>query len=275
LLLSNPDVVKCIKDLNINFWIGDMSRENERYYQQVFGQPIKYPFLAVVGNVGNNFTVLEFVNELCVAKELVSKIQKAAHQLEQELEKRRREAILRETQRKEMEEQNKQFKQSEREDNLKDIQKKEEEEIAMVTTQSKLTTLQEVRRSALKSAAELKPEVDAKSIPKPVRIMITLPDGTKKQRLFCQTDKLENVFIWVTGFIAERLTDETFLDDLSPPFESVGQPVIPWSINAYELVSAFPKKSYTMKDATSNLLEVGLAPHGGALLLQRIEVVGK
>lgn len=37
------------------------------------------------------------------------------------------------------------------------------------------------------------------------------------------------VFTWVRGLIAERFTDETFLDDNSPPFDAVGEAIIPVS----------------------------------------------
>jgi hypothetical protein len=35
------------------------------------------------------------------------------------------------------------------------------------------------------------------------------------------------IFTWVSGLIAERLTDETFLDDNSPPIDAVGEAVVP------------------------------------------------
>jgi len=270
LLLSKPEVVRCIKELEIKFWVGEMSKENECHYQSVFGVPIKYPFLAVVGNIGNNFTVIEFVNELCPFNELISKLTKATNHLAAEIESRRLEAQARENERRVLDEQNKLFQQSQREDKMKEIQKQEDAVMAQVTTASKLSTLQDMRRSAIEMAAKLPPEPDAKSVPKPVRIAVAFPDGTRKQRSFSAEQKLDAIFIWVRGEIAGRLTDQTFLDDKSPPFESL-EPVIPWTIDSYELVSNYPKKSFSIRDADSTLTQCGLAPGGGLLGIQRID----
>lgn len=270
LLLSNKDVVDAIKARGIQFWVGEISKENERVYQQIFRQPIKYPFLAIVGSVSGNFNVIEFINELCPKHEFVQKINKAATQLENEIERKKREQLARDAERKEREEQNKLFQKSQREDKMKDIQKQEDQQIALISSASKLCTLQETRRSALEAAEKLPAEPDAKSQPKPTRIMITLPDGTKKQRFFNANDSVQMIFTWVSGLIAERLTDETFLDDQSPALDAVGEAVIPWTISAYELACAYPKKNFTMAEAASTLLEVGIAPHGAALILQRI-----
>lgn len=271
LVLAKPEVAKCIKDIDVKFWVGEISKENERVYQAIFGTPIKYPFFAIVGNVNNNFTVIEFINDLCTHTELIKKVNQAATHITNEIEKKRREVDMRNSERRIKEEQNELYQRSQREDKLKEQQKQEDAEMAIVSSASKLTTLQECRKHAIDTAANLPKEPDAKSTPKPTRIMITLPDGTKKQRFFDQNSKLELVFIWVRGFIAERFTDETFLDDSSPPLDTVGEAIIPWTIDAYELVSSYPKKSYTMKDANSSLLEVGLAPQGGILILQRMD----
>jgi hypothetical protein len=270
LVLCNPEVVKCLKELDVKFWVGEISKENEQVYKSIFGTPMKYPFCAIVGNISNNFTVIDFINELCAYSEFIKRVKSAATKLENEIEKKRRELEIRNNERRIKEEQNESYQRSQREDKLKEQQKLEDDEMAIVSTASKQTTLQECRKSALDAAANLPKEPDAKSIPKPVRIVISLHDGTKKQRYFDPNNKLELVFIWVSGFIAERLKDETYLDDNSPPFDSVGQAIIPWTIEAYELISSYPKKSYTMKDSNSTLLEVGLAPGGALLVLQRI-----
>jgi hypothetical protein len=270
LVISKPEVVKFLKETDVKFWVGEMTKETEKTYQNIFGTPMKYPFCAIVGNVNNNFTVIDFVNELCTYTDLIKRISKAAAHIENEIEKKRREVEMRNNERRITEEQNELFQRSQREDKLKEQQKQEEEEMAIVSSASKQTTLQECRKSALDAAANLPKEPDAKSLPKPTRIIISLVDGSRVQRFFDPNSKLESVFIWVCGLIAERLTDETFLDDKSPPYDSVGEALIPWTIDVYELVLAYPKKTFTMKDANSTLLEVGLAPHGGVLLFQRI-----
>jgi len=269
IILSNAEVVNCIKELDIKFWVGELSKENEYNYKSIFGVPIKYPFVAIVGNIGNNFTVIEFINDLHAKNEFISKVTSASDHLKNESLKKKREHEAREKERKEREEQNKLFQQSQREDKLKDIQKQEDAEMALVTAASKLSTLHDFRQTALSNYDKLPPEPDAKSIPKPVRIVITLPDGTKKQRNFQQNDKLELLFTWVCGLIAQRLTDETYLDDKSPPLNG-SEAIIPWTISSYVLVASFPKRSFTMFDSKSTLLEVGLAPQGGVLILQKI-----
>jgi len=153
---------------------------------------------------------------------------------------------------------------------MKEIQKQEDIEMAQVSTASKITTLQDVRKAAIDLAKQLPPEPDSKSIPKPVRIGIVLPDGTKKQRSFSPQQTIEAIFNWVRGEIAIRLTDETYLDDKSPPLDSPGEPVIPWTIDAYELVSSFPKLSFTINDVKKTISESGLGG-GGLLLLQKID----
>jgi hypothetical protein len=271
LVISNPQLVKYIKDTDVKFWVGEMNAETEKTYKTIFGTPMKYPFCAIVGNVNNNFTVIDFVNDLCTFNDLMKRIGKAAAHIENEIEKKRREAEMRDNERKIREEQNELYQRSQREDRMKEEQKQEEEEMAIVSSASKQTTLQECRKYALDAAANLPKEPDAKSVPKPTRIAVTLIDGTRVQRFFDQNCKLESVFIWVSGLVAERLTDETFLDDKSPPYDSIGEAIIPWTIEAYELVLAQPKKTFNMNnDAKSTLLEVGLAPQGGVLRFQRI-----
>jgi len=269
LVLCKPEVSKCLKELGIKLWVGEISKENEQIYRAIFGQPIKFPFCAIVGNI-NNFTVIDFINELCPFNEFIKRLSNAATKLQSEIDRKRRELEMRENERRIKEEQNELYQRSQREDKLKEQQKQEDDEMAIVSTASKQTTLQECRKAALDAAANLPKEPDAKSIPKPVRIMIGLPDGTKKPRYFNQNDKLELAFIWVSGIIAEKLTDETFIDDNSPPLDSIGQAVIPWTIDAYELVSSYPKNSFTTKDKDSTFLEVGIAPQGCLLGLQRI-----
>jgi len=79
------------------------------------------------------------------------------------------------------------------------------------------------------------------------------------------------VYDFLEGTIAGKLTDETFVDDTS----SFDAPeVIPWSISVYELTSNYPKKRFTIADASKSLTELGLAP-GQALLFMQDRGLGK
>jgi len=63
---------------------------------------------------------------------------------------------------------------------------------------------------------------------------------------------------FLSGIIAERLNDDNFLSDNSPPIDSDEEP-IPWSISDYELViNSVPKEIFGVEHSTKTLKELGL-----------------
>lgn len=56
--------------------------------------------------------------------------------------------------------------------------------------------------------------------------------------------------------MAEKLDDETFLDDDSPPIAS-SERAIPWSFNNHAL-KVMGDRSYTEEDGTKTLRDLGL-----------------
>jgi len=107
------------------------------------------------------------------------------------------------------------------------------------------------RREALDFLSQLPPEPDV-SFVHPIRVVVRLPDGSRIDRRFTPSDTLGSVFLFCKTRVAEKLTDETFLDEDSIPLGQEG-PVLPWSIEKYELVQNYPKKSFSLSDSTKTL----------------------
>jgi hypothetical protein len=43
---------------NFVFWVGEVDLEKELEFQSLFGYPIQFPFLAVVGYIDNKMTII-------------------------------------------------------------------------------------------------------------------------------------------------------------------------------------------------------------------------
>jgi len=71
------------------------------------------------------------------------------------------------------------------------------------------------------------------------------------------------VFNFSESKMAENSSDKKYLDDNSPPIDS-DKDVIPWSIDKYELVQNYPKKSFRITDGSKKLAEFNF---GGQTML--------
>lgn len=128
------------------------------------------------------------------------------------------------------------------------------------------TIISNARAEALKRFNELNSEPE-----KGVQIAIRMPDGRRVIRKFSPDASLQVLYVlnliqclnlkavidWVTGLIAQRLDDDTFLDDDSPPPQS-SEGVIPFTFDKYQLVQSFPKAIFDSQKANLSLKEVGL-----------------
>jgi len=75
-------------------------------------------------------------------------------------------------------------------------------------------------------------------------------------------------FDFIEGVLATRLGDTTFLDDGAPSLDNPDAK--PWTIHKYELVSNFPRRTYTVRDASMSLKELDLVPQS-MLFLQHVK----
>jgi len=115
--------------------------------------------------------------------------------------------------------------------------------------------VREKRLLALEALSNLPPETQEKQ---QSTIIIRLLDGSRKERKFPLESLFQDVLIFVSGIIAERLNDDNFLSENSPPIESEQEP-IPWSISDYELViNSVPKETFGIEHTTKTLKELGL-----------------
>lgn len=285
LILTNPMVCECFKTIGVGCWVGEVSDEIAATYKQVFGTGIKYPFMALVGHIGNQFTILDFHNEGIVAVELVEKIQNAMSEYARIVNKLEQEELRRATERMEVEEQDREFKETQRRDaeqaertrKEKEAEAREKEEakqqqedmekLQEAIRASQRFSLEDARNDALAKFAALPPEPARTSVPKPARIGMRLPDGSRIDRFFSTQAPFQQVLDWVSGVVATKLTEQNFLDDNSPPLDSSGL-VVPWTISAYELVLNSPQKSLSCDNAQETLEALQLIPQA-MLFLQR------
>jgi len=257
--LTGDPLAKFLEDEQIPFWVGKVTREHERQFQTVFGVPMPYPFVALVGNITNSFAIIELIaSENMPSLELVKRLNKGIATYKRHLHKEDEEEHLRQIQRQITEEQNRAFQRSLNEDAQKEKRRKMQEETKQTSTVIKLVILQEARRAALKGRDDLPPEPDVndKNV-KSVRVGIRLPDGSRVERRFFASCTLKMVFDCAAGAVANSVSDENFLDDSSPPLDSE-QHVIPWSIEKYELVQNYPKRSFGLHEGSKPLSELNL-----------------
>jgi len=255
LAISGDVLSKYLDDEQIPFWVGKVTKDIEKQFHSVFGVPMPYPFVALVGNINSTFTVLELIKENMLANELIAKLGVGINAYKRHLQKEKEEENKRKIQRLLKEEQNLAFQRSLAEDAEKERRKKEEEEKKSIN----LVFLSEARNAVLQTWSMLPPEPDNKFI----RVGIRLPNGSRVERKFAPQNTLQLVYDFAAGSIANDLTDETYLDDFSPTLDSE-QTIIPWSIQKYELVQNYPKTTFGLKDADKSLAEFNL---GGQTML--------
>jgi hypothetical protein len=54
----NSESLAQLLDTNFVTWVGQVDLEKELEFQQLFGEPLKFPFLAVIGYIDNTLTLL-------------------------------------------------------------------------------------------------------------------------------------------------------------------------------------------------------------------------
>ena len=86
---------------------------------------------------------------------------------------------------------------------------------------------------------------------RPTIIAIRLPDGSQARRKFDpDVATLADVFTFIAGSMAEKLTEETFTDPSDPNR--------PWSIDNFDLSAQFPARRFTHAQDSETLRKVGL-----------------
>jgi len=257
LALTKEELTDYLDKEEISFWVGKVTKEIEKDFFTVFGIVMPFPFLALVGNVQGSFTILELITENMLHVELIEKLKKGVSQYKLTLEAEAYEEKQRQVQRLIKEEQNRAFQKS----LDQDVEKEQIREMERTTKSIKLVTLSEARMAAIQARTELPPEPDKKE--KSIRVGIRLPDGSRVERRFSPSNTLKMVFDFAAGTVAQSVDDENFLDDSSPPLDAL-EYVIPWSIQKYELIQNYPKKSFTPNEGSKTLEEFDL---GGQTML--------
>ena len=93
-------------------------------------------------------------------------------------------------------------------------------------------------------------------------IALRLNDGSKVQRKFNpETTTLAHVFLFAAGSMAQKATDDSFVDP--------NDPSQPWSIEKFDLSAQFPARRFTHSQSSQTLKELGLS---GQELLNLVEV---
>eukprot|EP01126_Amoeba_proteus_P003556 TRINITY_DN1118_c0_g3_i3.p1 TRINITY_DN1118_c0_g3~~TRINITY_DN1118_c0_g3_i3.p1 ORF type:complete len:214 (-),score=65.34 TRINITY_DN1118_c0_g3_i3:117-758(-) len=211
--------------------------------------------------------VVDVIRAIIIPQEFLDRIEKCWNIFDDEvtLDLAREIEINRERQ--ERQEQNLAYQQTKNSD-LEEKKKKQQEEIDKVQMRKKkIALLKAARSEALDRYARLVLDGLSCDSTHSVKVGLRLPDGSRIDRYFPLGCKFEVVLSWISGVIAERLTDETFLDDFSPSLES-NLMVIPWSLEKYELNTTHPKRSFTIADGGSSLTSLGWGKQV-LLLIQR------
>jgi FAS-associated factor 2 len=228
-------------------------------------QLLEFPVTLVIGHIDSSPTVLEVMQGMVPADEIIAKLYSVMDTIAASQEKTRQQRARSQQQRSLIEEQDSAYKESLRRDAEKARVKEETERAAKEASDKKMNTLSSARRAALAKMDNVAPEPAAGS---PAgTVAIRLPDGSKIQRKFDPSRPLMDVFDFVEATIAQRLQDDTYLDDTTA-FDSADPK--PWSIKSYGLLMNFPKKTLMFEDGQKTLKELGLAPGQSLLHLQDI-----
>jgi len=267
-VLANQVLTNCFNMLSMPYWVGEVTLPIEQTFEQIFSTKLQYPFMALIANIGGSFNVLDFHNSGIIAKELIDKLERGHNNYRLIQEKQQRNEAILNAEREQIQDQNRRFQEAELRDTQAHRKKVDDEKIATITAASKRTALADARTDALLKGASLPVEPSpSQALPKPFKLGVRLPDGSKIDRYFVPTDLFQVVLDWVSFQVANRLTDDTFLDDRSPPLDG-DQPVVPWTIDAYELVLNYPKKALSELHANTSLSQLGLGSQA-MLFLQR------
>lgn len=102
--------------------------------------------------------------------------------------------LRKEQQRLEVQEQDRKFKEAELRDAELQRQKHEDKMIVEATQASKKHEIVSARNKALQRLADLPPEPLRTSVPRPIKIGVRLPDGSKVERFFVSNAKFQVLF---------------------------------------------------------------------------------
>jgi len=263
--LSNPGLAQFLAE-HFTYWIGFIEKTRVTDFSLLFGLPIKFPFLAIVGYIEGSMSVLDVIQGLIGADELMVKLYTFIDTYQPILDKAKRIAQEAAVQRQLIEEQNLAYTKSLEEDREKERIKQEEKRQKEQEVAGRLAIIAKARANALERFAALPPEPSPEN--KPTTIAIKLTDGSRIQRKFSPDTPFQSVFDFIEGVVATRLGDTTFLDDGAPSLDNPDAK--PWTIHKYELVSNFPRRTYTVRDASMSLKELDLVPQS-MLFLQHVK----
>lgn len=216
---------------------------------------LQFPVTLVLGHVDSSPMILEVMQGIVPADEFIAKLYGVMDTFASFQEKARTQRARNQQQRTLIDEQNSAYEESLRRDAEKAKVKAETERVAKEAMDKKMNVLTAARRAALAKMDSLAPE-PAAGVPS-ATIQIRLPDGSKIQRKFDASRPLLDVFDFVEATIAQRLQDDTFLDDATALDSAEPQP---WSITHYEFTMSFPKKRLSHADENGTIKELGLAP---------------
>jgi len=255
LVLSDKGFRDFIDTYHIMYYVGLLNENLEIKYKHIFGKILVYPCIILITYYKKTLTIIESIHESLTAIELENNIRKNILEFRERFNEEIAEEMRRENNRNLVREQNQAYQHSLETDKLKEKQKKEEEDLKVEKIERKRKMVREKRLLALEALSNLPPETQEKQ---QSTIIIRLLDGSRKERKFPLESLFQDVLIFVSGIIAERLNDDNFLSENSPPIESEQEP-IPWSISDYELViNSVPKETFGIEHTTKTLKELGL-----------------
>eukprot|EP01125_Pyxidicula_operculata_P005055 TRINITY_DN1854_c0_g1_i1.p1 TRINITY_DN1854_c0_g1~~TRINITY_DN1854_c0_g1_i1.p1 ORF type:complete len:543 (-),score=142.79 TRINITY_DN1854_c0_g1_i1:124-1752(-) len=277
LTLSKANLSDYLLKNNIPFWVGEISQQKEKEFIKTYGKRIKFPFLAVLGYSKGRITVIKQISETLVLKQLILLLQDAVSQYQQILIEEEQRELEQQERRDIREEQNMAYQRSV----ALDLAKHKAQQDEKLLIEQRKSLLIESRLLSIKKKDTLPVEPPKQQQQQQqqkdengntiyvILIAIKLPNGSRIDRRFTSDTKLQFVFDFVESIVAERFTDETFLDDKSAQIEDVNNQLIPWSIENYELVCNYPKISFGVNMCDKTLEEVGLKDKQVLLFLQQ------
>jgi len=262
------EVIQEICDTNFLCWGGNVNLESEPFKISQILNATGYPFVAVLcNNAGGGLTILDKIEGAVSLGDLVGRLAYVVESHGPELLAQRLESEELVLNRQLREEQDVAFQQSLLEDQEKERRAQEEAQAAeaakeVAAREEQLKLLQQQNKLNRKKILQSKIGVEpAANTPDVSQLLIRLPDGSRLQRRFKVSQTLQDVFDYIESQCETLDFSNADADDNSNNNNNNNS-------NGYELVTQFPRQSYS--DTSRTLLQLQLFPQASLFLQEKL-----
>jgi len=243
--LASPSICNVISDHFI-FWVGFMDSTLEEMIKSFLGTT-KYPFLAVVANLGVGMSILDILQGPTTSSEMMGRLLQLLDSHTPTLTKLKEGSHKRNFQRQIVEEQDREFQESLEIDKHKaKIRGEEEERLRQQheKEEGERNTILQRKEQQRQTKLNVVPPEPAQS-ENTTTLMIRMLDGSRVQRRFLRSDSLDLVYTFIDTYLPIQIEDR----------------------KDYDLVSNFPRKTFSERTVT--LKEASLYPQASLFVLEK------